>query len=146
MPRIEQSLFVAADPQVSYNLAKNMERYPDFMPDVNSVSVIERSENRTVTEWDTNVDGTPFMWTEEDLFDDEAKTIAYRLLEGDLEKFEGVWKFSSVDGGTQVSLTVDYDFGLPELEELIGPTLHEKVEENTLMMLTSMKKEIEGSD
>ncbi len=39
---------------------------------------------------------------------------------------------------------VDYDFGLPELTELIGPTLHEKVGENSEMMLTSMKRLMEG--
>ena len=41
-------------------------------------------------------------------------------------------------------LGVDYDFGIPELSNLIGPTLHEKVGENSEMMLQGMKRRIEG--
>ena len=52
------------------------------------------------------------------------------MIEGDLDKFEGAWTFQEKEGQTEVRLRVDYDFGLPELTELIGPTLHEKVGEN----------------
>jgi hypothetical protein len=48
-------------------------------------------------------------------------------------------------GGTQVTLTVDYDFGIPELTNLIGPTLEQKVGENSEMMLEGMKRRIEGA-
>ena len=44
---------------------------------------------------------------------------------------------------TKVILTVDYDFCMPSLTELIGPTLELKVRENCDMMLEAMKKKIE---
>lgn len=144
MPQVERKIVIDSDPKAVYELAKDMESYPTFMPDVESVKVVSREANSTVTEWVSNVDGTPFLWTEKDEFDDSNLRIDYALIEGDLEKFEGSWIFQPVDGKTEVRLVVDYDFGLPELTELIGPTLHEKVGENSEMMLSSMKKLIEG--
>jgi len=144
MSFVEVSILVNSSPQTVYGLAKEMERYPDFMPDVESITVVERDANRTVTDWVTNVEGIPICWKEEDIFDDAAATISYRLIEGDLDKFEGAWTFEPKDGGTQVTLTVDFDFGMPTLADLLGPILKVKVEENSEMMLAGMKKEIEG--
>jgi coenzyme Q-binding protein COQ10 len=145
MVYVERSIVIEGPIEQVYELAKDMEAYPDFMPDVESVKVIEREPKRTVTEWETSVDGTPILWTEEDLFDDENYVIDYRLIEGDLDKFEGQWRFSRQGSSTQVVLTVDYDFGIPELTNLIGPTLELKVGENSEMMLMGMKRRIEGS-
>lgn len=144
MPFVETGIEINASPEQVYELAKNMERYPDFMPDVESINVVERGDNRTVTEWTTNVEGIPICWKEEDVFDDEQIKIGYRLLEGDLDKFEGDWTFTPSESGTQVTLTVDFDFGMPTLADLLGPILKVKVAENSEMMLAGMKKEIEG--
>ena len=66
--------------------------------------------------------------------------IDYKLIEGDLDKFEGAWTFEHRDGATHVVLGVDYDFGVPTLAELIGPTLQKKVRENSEMMLAALKR------
>jgi len=143
MPYVESSIFINAEPEKIYKLAKNMEEYPLFMPDVESVKVLERKDNTTLTEWITNVEGTPITWKEKDIFDDKSFVIDYKLTEGDLDKFEGLWKFEKKENGTQVTLGVDYDFGIPSLTELIGPTLAVKVQENSNMMLEGLKKRIE---
>ena len=144
MPYVEKSIIVECDPETVYTVAKDMESYPNFMRDVESVKIVNRDGNETVTEWVTNVDGTPFLWTERDLFDDANHRITYCLIEGDLEKFEGAWTFDEVDGSTKVTLAVDYDFGMPELTAMIGPTLEAKIGENSEMMLSGMKDLVEG--
>lgn len=145
MPYVERSILIDGPIEAVYSLAKDMERYPEFMPDVESVKVVSREGNVTITEWVTSVEGTPILWTEKDVFDDEKFRIDYQLVEGDLDKFEGAWQFRVVEGATEVVLGVDYDFGIPELTNLIGPTLHEKVGENSQMMLQGMKRRIEGN-
>jgi coenzyme Q-binding protein COQ10 len=141
---VERSIVIKGPIDEVYSLARDMEGYPNFMPDVESVKVISKQGDTTVTEWETSVDGTPILWTEKDLFDDANHTITYALIEGDLDKFEGMWRFTSTAEGTCVTLTVDYDFGIPELTNLIGPTLEQKVGENSQMMLEGMKRRIEG--
>ncbi|HEY3998559.1 MAG TPA: aromatase/cyclase [Candidatus Xenobia bacterium] len=143
MPYVETTILIDGPPADVYAIACDMESYPKYMSDVESVTVLERAGNRTVTEWVTSVEGTPITWTEEDLFDDQTFRITYRLLEGDLDKFDGTWLFDATPAGTRVTLGVDFDFGIPNLTELIGPTLEVKVKENSEMMLRSMKEHVE---
>jgi ribosome-associated toxin RatA of RatAB toxin-antitoxin module len=144
VPSVETSVIVDAPARAVYELAKEQERFPAFMPDVESVTIVERDGNRVVSRWKTLVEEAPIEWIEEDYFDDEALRVDYKLLEGDLDKFEGTWTFLDGDGRTHVTLVVEYDFGVPTLAELIGPTLHKKVKENAEMMLAALKREAEA--
>lgn len=143
MPYVETTIAIAAPARAVYELAKDQERFPQFMPDVETVSVLERHADHWITRWKTLVEEAPIEWTEEDRFNDDALRIDYKLIEGDLDKFEGAWTFNERDGLTHVVLGVDYDFGVPTLAELIGPTLEKKVKENSEMMLAALKAEAE---
>ncbi len=145
MPYVETKIAIAAPARIVYELAKDQERFPQFMPDVETVKVLERHADRVISRWKTLVEEAPIEWTEEDRFDDAALRIDYHLLEGDLDTFEGAWTFAELDGVTHVVLGVEYDFGVPTLAELIGPTLHRKVQENSEMMLAALKVEAEKS-
>jgi coenzyme Q-binding protein COQ10 len=146
MPYVETSIVIAAPARVVYELAKEQERFPEFMPDVETVTVLERNRERIITRWKTLVEEAPIEWTEEDCFDDDGLRIDYKLIEGDLDKFEGAWTFTQNGDDTHVVLGVDYDFGVPTLAELIGPTLERKVRENSEMMLKGLKGQAERSD
>jgi ribosome-associated toxin RatA of RatAB toxin-antitoxin module len=143
MPYVETSIEIAAPARKVYELAKEQERFPEFMPDVESVTVLERHPDHILTKWKTLVEEAPIEWVEEDRFNDADERIDYKLLEGDLDKFEGAWTFEETAGVTKVVLSVDYDFGVPVLAELIGPTLQRKVQENSEMMLAALKREAE---
>lgn len=143
MPNVECTIVIAAPARRVYELAKEQDRFPEFMPDVESVVVLERRSDAVITRWKTLVEEAPIEWTEEDRFDDAALRIDYALIEGDLDTFQGAWTFTPQDDGTEVRLTVEYDFGVPTLAELIGPTLHKKVRENSEMMLAALKVEAE---
>jgi coenzyme Q-binding protein COQ10 len=144
MSYVESSILIKGDIDKIYQIARDMERYPEFMPDVKSVEILSSQNGKSMSKWVTSVDGTPICWTEVDEFDDLNKNIKYKLIEGDLDKFEGEWIFSQTDDGTKITLTVDFDFGMPTLAELLGPILGEKVRENCVMMLEAMKEKIEG--
>ena len=144
MPAVATSIVIDAPAALIYELAKDQERFPQFMPDVESVTVVERHADRVLTRWKTLIEDAPIEWLEEDRFDDAALRIDYKLLEGDLDTFEGAWTFEPVAGGTLVALGVTYDFGVPTLAELIGPTLEKKVRENAEMMLSALKAEAEA--
>jgi len=145
MPYVESRIEIDAPARRVYELAKDQERFPQFMPDVEKVIILERKPGSVISRWKTLVEEAPIEWTEEDRFDDELLRIDYKLLEGDLDKFEGAWTFEHRDGLTRVVLGVEYDFGVPTLAELIGPTLQKKVRENSEMMLAALKREAEGS-
>ena len=143
MPYVESKIAIEAPAARVYELAKEQEHFPEFMPDVETVTILERRRDGVISRWKTLVEEAPIEWTEDDRFDDEALRIDYKLIEGDLDKFEGAWTFEYRDGATHVTLGVDYDFGVPTLAELIGPTLERKVRENSEMMLAALKAQAE---
>jgi ribosome-associated toxin RatA of RatAB toxin-antitoxin module len=143
VPYVVTTIVVDAPAALVYELAKDQERFPQFMPDVESVTVVERHPDRVLTRWKSLIEDAPIEWLEEDRFNDAELRIDYKLIEGDLDTFEGEWRFLPDPGGTLVSLDVTYDFGVPTLAELIGPTLERKVRENLAMMLAGLKTEAE---
>ncbi len=144
MPYVECTIDVAAPAAIVYELAKEQERFPEFMPDVETVVVLERHPDHVITRWKTLVEDAPIEWTENDRFDDANLRIDYALIEGDLDTFEGAWTFEQHGDVTRVVLSVEDAFGVPTLAELIGPTLEKKVRENSDMMLAALKAEAES--
>jgi len=143
LPYVEVTLPIKATPEEIYPILKEMEKYPDFMDDLVSVEVLERRENSTVTKWVSNVDGRIIRWTELDEFDDARMHIAYRQIEGDLNKFEGEWLLTPLTDGTEIKLTVDFEFGIPMIAGLLNPILKKKVRVNSENMLKAIKNRLE---
>lgn len=143
MPFVEVKMPINSSREEIYPIIKDMEKYPQFMPDLVSVAVIERTDNTTTTKWVSNVDGRIIRWTELDTFDDANMHIAYRQIEGDLKKFEGEWILTPIDGGTEITLTVDFEFGIPMIAGLLNPLLKKKVRDNSLNMLKAVKERLE---
>lgn len=143
MPYVEVALQVKARPEQVYPILKEMEKYPEFMDDLESVEVLERKDNTTLTKWVSNVDGRVIKWIEQDVFDDESMHISYKQTEGDLKRFEGEWILTPIDDGTEIKLTVDFEFGIPMIAGLLNPILRKKVRDNSMNMLQSIKKRLE---
>lgn len=143
MPYVEVTLPVQCPREEIYPILKKMDQYPDFMEDLVSVTVIERNGNTTVTKWVSNVDGRIIKWTELDTFDDENLHIAYSQIEGDLKKMQGEWILTPIPEGTEIKLTVDFEFGIPMIAGLLNPILKKKVRLNSENMLKAIKERVE---
>lgn len=143
MPCVEVNISVACTPDKIYPIIKDMEKYPEFMTNLVSVEVVERTGNTTVSKWVSNVDGRVIKWTELDTFDDENMHISYKQIEGDLKKIEGEWVLTPTAEGTDIKLTVDFDFGIPMISGLLNPILKKKVRDNSMDMLKAVKKKME---
>jgi coenzyme Q-binding protein COQ10 len=143
MPFVEVVISVDCNREKIYPILKDMEKYPGFMKDLLSVEILERTGHNTVSKWVSNVDGRVIKWTELDTFDDENMHIAYRQIEGDLKKFEGEWILTPLIEGTEIKLTVDFEFGIPMIAGLLNPILKKKVRDNSMNMLKAIKEKME---
>lgn len=143
MPYVETKTVIKGEGSKIYDIIKNMSAYPDFMKDLVSVEILERGDNYTVSHWVSNVDGRKIVWTERDTFYPEDLKITYCQTEGDLKKMEGQWTIVPYADGCEVTLSVDFEFGIPMIAGLLNPILKKKVRENSENMLTSIKEQIE---
>lgn len=128
-----------------YRVAKDVEKFPEFMPDVQSIRVLDRRGGGVTVEWIGVMQGRKIRWVEEDTWDDAAHRSAFRLVEGDFSKFEGSWSFEAVPEGTQTSLVLDYEMELPLAGALLSNLLRVLVRKNLESMLVSLKGQLEGA-
>jgi len=143
MARVEASVVIAAPVDQVYARARAVEDFPHFMPDLESVEVLERWDGNTVTRWVGVVQGRKIRWVEEDLWDDAAHRCTFRQREGDFSRYEGTWAFEPVAGGTRTTVTVDFEMDIPLAGPLISTLLRTLMRKNVEGMLRALKEHIE---
>lgn len=148
MPVIRSSIEIEGPLSEVYALAKRIEEFPEFMPDLKSVKVIERSEDgsTTVSEWVGLVKEfkTTVKWTERDVWDDAAHTCVFSLVKGDYSKYSGVWTFTDLGGRTRFDSEIEVEYDVPLIGPLIKGIIAKKMKENVDNMLAAVKKRVEG--
>jgi coenzyme Q-binding protein COQ10 len=144
MPVVQVTETVRGNAKDVYTLIQDMESYPRFMENLNSVHVLERGDNWTLTAWDTTLNGMRFCWQEHDEFDHVNHRIQYRQVSGDMKKFEGSWIVEQDGEVSKVTLVVDFEFGVPMLSSLLNPVAKIKLKHNGESMLKAIKRRFEA--
>ena len=148
VPVVESCVVIRGDLEEVFRLARNVESFPEFMPDLKSVTVLERNENgtRTVTEFVGIIKEfkTTMKWSEEDLWDVQAKTCKFNLVKGDFKTYSGHWTFEEVDGGTKFKSVIEYEYDIPMIGPLIKALIQKKMQQNVENMLAAIKDKVEA--
>ena len=144
MPYVCVVEFIRAEPSAVYKLFRDPRTFPDFMPNVHKVELAEEGDHWSVSEWLTDLDGAPLEWREIDNYDDANHVVQFRLLDGDITKFEGRWAFEPCDEGTMCKSELEYELGVSIIEDVVGPVIRQKVENNIRSMLLAVKGRLEG--
>ncbi len=147
MPKIQSSIEIDGPIEEVYQLAKDIESFPQFMPDLKSVRVIERGEDgsRVVSEWVGIVKefNTTVKWVEEDIWDDANYTCEFSLISGDYAKYSGKWKFTDLAGRTRFDSEIEVEYDVPLIGPLIKGLIAKKMKENVDNMLAAIKQKVE---
>lgn len=150
MPEIVNRIEIQADADVVYRAARDVERFPEFMPDVKSVAVVERSPDgsRLVAEWVTWMPEfrLTVKWTEEDHWDDAARTCEFTLVKGDFKEYGGTWRFIPVAAGTVFESVVHYVIEIPLVGPLIHGVIKKKMYENVERLQQALKRRVESGE
>lgn len=145
MPTVETAILIDAPLEHVYAIAKDNEKFPEFMSDVKSITPVESSENRVVCDWVGLV--PQFMlkvrWRQEDVWDDDAHRCAFKQLSGDYDHLEGTWTFTDEGGKTRFESVVDYEYNVPTLGALVRKVIHNIVVKNMEGVLAAIKDRAE---
>jgi len=146
---VVSEITVNTDTGTTFAVAREVEKYPDFMPDVEKVEVIERKDDGySRVHWVAvakvaSIDKL-IKWTEDEWWDENALTSRFQLVEGDYKHYFGDWTFEDVGGKTKITLKVDYDLGLPLIGPMIVKLLDKIVQNNLDGMLSAIKTRAEN--
>ncbi len=145
MATIESRMVVNAPVERVYAVARDIERFPEFMHDVVEVEILEQTPERQVSRWVALIEefNRTLEWTEEDFWNDDERRCDFAMLEGDFTSYQGTWVFEPDEEGTLVTLVVEYEYNVPLIGPLIKRLLHKKVQQNCDNMLTAIKAEAE---
>jgi len=142
--QVNASTVIAAPIDDVYAAAKAVETFPEFMPDLESVEVLERSNGNTVSRWVGLVQGRKIRWVEEDLWDDRAYRCDFRQREGDFTRYQGTWRFEPVGEGTRTTIDVDFQLDIPLAGALLSNLLKVLMRKNIEGMLSALKTQVEA--
>jgi len=148
MPRITSEVHVAAPPERVMAVARAVERFPEFIPDVQRIVVEERSPDgdRVVVSWEAAIPEfkVTVRWTEEDRWDAAQRRCDFRQVRGDFAQYGGYWAFHPADGGTRFESVVDYEIEIPLIGPLIRGIIARKMRENVARLLDALKARAES--
>ena len=142
MPIVEVETVIAAAPERVCAAAKEIERFPEFMPNVQTVEIVSRDGPRVVSRWVGRVEefNRTIKWLEQDDWDDAARICTFRATEGEWDRYEGLWTFEDHPDGTRVYLRLDFDFNVPLIGPLIKGLLAKLVRGNCRETLEGLRR------
>jgi ribosome-associated toxin RatA of RatAB toxin-antitoxin module len=141
--QVKFSVVVKAKRKKVYDIIKHIEEFPKFMSYVKKVKIVERKKDKLVSNWQITVDDISVRWQEEDLFDKQARTVRFRMLKGDFGGYQGEWTLSDTDGGTILSFSCIFNWGIAIAEKHVKAVLERKARRYICGMLLAIKKKAE---
>lgn len=140
MPHVEATKTVPLPFEEAWRFVTDVESFPRYMSAVDRVTIIETGDNWTLQKWEARIKGAPFRWTEKNVHLKDQGRISYAQTEGDLKQFEGEWILEEVPEGTKVTLTCDFEFGIPMVASLLNPIAKVLIRDNLVSMLDGVSK------
>ena len=130
MPTITSEILIHAPLPLVWEIAQDVEKLPEIMPDLDSVKVLEEEKTspvmrRTITDWVGRIKqfNRKVSWTEEDIWNYENHSCHFWQLKGDFDEYKGEWTFKREGVDTRVWLQVEYRFDVPLIGALMGKAL-----------------------
>jgi ribosome-associated toxin RatA of RatAB toxin-antitoxin module len=136
--------------QQVYAAAQRVERFPDVMPNLDSVEVVENEGSGTVvTKWNGSFSLGPLKkdvsWTERDVWNEQNLSCRFDLISGDMKTYSGTWRFIPLaDGGCEAELRMDFVLGIPVLGPMVNAIVDKLMQQNCDELLEALEKIARG--
>ncbi len=123
--QIRHTLLVAQPAERVYDVVADVERYPGFVPWCEQARVVERTDERYVTEMRIAIRRVGFALTTH-TFTRRPESIAVRLQEGPFRSLELDWNFTALTADAcRVAFSLSYELS-PVLEGPLSTAVAER--------------------
>jgi coenzyme Q-binding protein COQ10 len=139
MPVVEtRHRFEGVNASEVWNILRDIENYPQIMPNVRSVKFVDAPSGGTESEWRVRFSGNEFRWRERDDIDDDALRLSFSQIEGDLAEWKGEVRVLEAPF-VEAVYKVEFDLGIPVLSALLHPLGVRAVRESCEQMMASVE-------
>lgn len=144
MALITSTRLIALPPREVFNVARKVTRFPDVLPNLDKVTIVEDQGNVVVTDWEASFSVGPLhktvKWQEIDTWNEENLTCFFEITKGDMKVYRGSWEFKPEDGKTRVDLEVDFELGITMLGPMIDKIVNQLMQQNCDDLLYALDK------
>jgi ribosome-associated toxin RatA of RatAB toxin-antitoxin module len=140
MPKIIQTTILDAPVTRAYKIVSDVERYPEFLPGCQGVSILESVQEQILIRVDVSWSGfsDSFVTKNRSIINER---IQMDLSEGPFNSLDGVWSFSPIgESGSRVGLELNYE--LKGIAKLGKQVLERAVD----VCVEAFQRRIEGAD
>ena len=140
MPKIIQTTILDAPVTRAYKIVSDVERYPEFLPGCQSVSILESVQEQILIRVDVSWSGfsDSFVTKNRSIINER---IQIDLSAGPFNSLDGVWSFSPIgESGSRVGLELNYE--LKGIAKLGKQVLERAVD----VCVEAFQRRIEGAD
>ena len=132
MPTVETSVLIPAPLETVYAIAKDTARYPEYMKEVQSITILEQDGGRVLADWVGVITqfGLKVRWRQEEIWDDATHSSKFHQVKGDYDMMEGTWRFAEENGGTRFDQSLEYEYNVPTLGPLVKRVILSVVKSN----------------
>jgi coenzyme Q-binding protein COQ10 len=125
MPKYETTRQVGRSPEQMFALVADVERYPEFLPMCEALTVRSRREKDGVTllvaEMTVGYKAIRETFTSQVVLKPEESRIDVKYVDGPFNYLTNLWHFElRSDGGTDIRFFIDYEFKSRILGALMG--------------------------
>lgn len=135
MARFQTVRRVPFTPDEMFAVVADVERYPEFLPLVEGLRVIERKEIGTATELTATMTvgykAITERFTTRVSLDPAAREIRVRHQDGPFTHLENDWRFAAAGMGCDVHFAIDYAFRSAMLSLVVGAAFERAVKSYT---------------
>lgn len=122
MRQVDRTALVPYSPAEMFALVADVERYPQFVPWVAKVEVLERKADEVVARMHMERSGVREKFTTRNVLVPPQR-MDLHLVEGPFKSLEGRWTFEDIAGrGTRIALSISFAFTNPVLSVLLSRT------------------------
>ena len=124
MKVVKKNALVPYSAHKMYELIKDVERYPEFLPWCGGARIEEKFSDGVVGSVDINKGNLQKTFTTRNIFTQDKK-ISMDLVDGPFSQLQGAWSFDAIgDEGFRVSLDLEFDFNSTVASMTIGPVFN----------------------
>jgi ribosome-associated toxin RatA of RatAB toxin-antitoxin module len=122
MRQVDRTALVSYSPAEMFALVADIERYPQFVPWVARVDVLERKPDQVVARMHMERSGVKEKFTTRNVLVPPYR-MDMHLVEGPFKSLEGCWTFEDIAGrGTRIGLSMSFEFTNPLLSMVLSRT------------------------
>ncbi|MFI9413039.1 SRPBCC family protein [Nocardia gamkensis] len=127
-----------ADPDLVFARLCDFPSYAEHADVVRDITLDVDPHGTQVSSWSVWFRNGLLQWTERDVVDDDARTLSFEQITGDLARFDGAWRVTAQDDAVTVRFDAVVDLGIPSLADMLDPLAERALRVNTTEILRGL--------